>query len=97
MAKSSGFDGGLIHFGPVRLRVNGGGNLKLTLRSLDSIRNSDLPDIVMAGATNREPVSLANFTEQRAQLEIRTETSGDSFIISRIIIFVKPTATGYPQ
>ena len=51
----------------------------------------------MAASTNIEPVSLANFTDQRAQIEFKTTEINETFSISRMVIFVRPTATGYPQ
>lgn len=96
MAKSS-FSGELLHFHATRLRVSGKGNLNLTLRSLDAMRNLTLVPLPMVGKTNREPLALSNFIEQRAQLEGGTTEIGEFFIISKIIIFVKPVATGYPQ
>lgn len=91
------FNGELIHFGAQRFRVTGAGNLQLFLRSLDNIRNVTLSPIIMQSITNREPVVLSNFIEQRAQLEIRTSEYDETFNISKIIIFIKPVATGYAQ
>jgi len=96
VAKSSGLNGESIHFHAVRLRVNGGGNLDLTLRSLDSIRNSNLNSVVMTSKTNIEPTKLANFIEQRAQLEFGTDAIDEVFTISKIIIYIRPIATGLP-
>lgn len=98
MAKgNNNFNGEILHFGPCRFRVNGSGTLNLFLRSLDDVRNSTLPTITMALITNREPVILANFSEQRAQLELNTTELGEYFTISKIILFVKPIFSGYPQ
>lgn len=96
-SKGSGFSGELIHFHVVRMRVVGSGNLKLTLHSLDDIENQDLADTPLAVAANREPTTLSNFIQQRAQLEFFTEDIGEFFNISSIAIFIKPVATGYPQ
>lgn len=51
----------------------------------------------MSALTNREPTVLANFIDQRAQLEGKTTLINETFNISKITIFVKPVATGYPQ
>lgn len=97
MAKSS-FTGELIHFGSVRMRVTGAGNLQLSLHSLDEASNSvDLTPIAMETATNREANVLSNFTDQYGQLELRTTEIDETFEISRVVIFVKPVSTGYPQ
>lgn len=96
MAKNS-FNGELLHFGSVRMRVTGIGGLDLTLASLDSTRTSTLPSITMAVTTNREPLVLANFREQRAQLVGQTTGIDEVYNISKIVIYIKPTASGYPQ
>lgn len=95
MAK--GFAGELLHFVSVRFRITGSGVLQVYLRSMDNVRNSQLPSITMQATTNREPVVIANFREQRVQLELRTVNIDETFNIKRIILFAKPTATGYPQ
>jgi len=96
LAKSS-FSGELLHFNAVRLRVTGSGNLQLDLHSLSDVNSSSLTDVVLASLTNREPTILANFIEQRAYLEIKTTEINETFVISRITMFIKPVATGFPQ
>lgn len=91
-------DEGLInHFGIIRLRLNGLGNLRLRLLSLDEVKKKTLLPLVMSSLTNKEPTRLANFTQQRAQLEVRTIEIDETFKISKVIIFIKPVATSYPQ
>lgn len=96
MAKNQ-FTGEILHFHVVRMRVKGSGNLKQTFRSLDDINNQSIPDVIMSTTTNREPTTLANFKDQRGLLELKTTELGEYFYISKIVIFVKPIATGYPQ
>lgn len=95
MAKSG--IGDILHFGPIRFRVVGSGALKLYLRSLDDVRNQQLVNLTMQSVTNREPIVLANFKEQCAQLEIAVTEIDETFTIGKIIIFTKVTETGYPQ
>lgn len=95
MAKGS--SGDILHFGVCRFRVNGSGTLNLFLRSLDDVHNLTIPTIAMQLRTNKEPVVLANFTDQRAQLEINVTEIEEYFTITKIIVFVKSVATGYPQ
>lgn len=97
MAKSSSNDGGILHFGAVRYRVTGSGNLKTFLRSLDNVKNKQLSNTVMAAINDIEPTRWANFTNQRAQIEFKTTEINEVFNISKIIVFVKPVATSYPQ
>lgn len=99
MAKLGGKSGeGLVnHFGLVRLRVKGSGNLRLRLLSLDEVQEDVLFPLVMAATTDTEPTLLANFTQQRASLEIKTTTINEIFQISKVVIFAKPVAASYPQ
>lgn len=90
-------DGGIIHITGTRLRVTGAGNLLMTFRSLDNINTYAMVPLVMATTTNREPLVLANYMDQRGQLEIRTNAIDEYFEISKISIFTRPTFTGYPQ
>lgn len=93
----SGFNGELIHFGSVRTRVTGSGVLRPTLQSLDEVNTATLPTITMSATTNREPTVLANFIDQRGQLKLETTAIDEIFSVSKIVIFVRPVATGYPQ
>lgn len=95
MAKQSGV-GNILHAVAVRLRVTGAGTLQVFLRSLDDVNSSQLQDIEMESVSNKEPTALANFNEQGIQLELRTVEIDDTFLISKIIVFVKPVAESYP-
>jgi hypothetical protein len=84
------------HYGSVRLRVTGSGDLEMSLFSLNDVKSVVLPSLAMESQTNREPTKQTNFTEQRAQLEIQTSDIDDRFVISKIIVFARPFATDYP-
>lgn len=90
-------EGSVLHFGAVRLRVVGSGSLRSTLYSLNEVRSDALAALTMSGATDTEPVLIANFTQQRAYLDVRTTAIDEVFNVSKIVIFVKQVATGYPQ
>jgi hypothetical protein len=96
MAKQSSGEEVVNHYGAVRLRVAGSGNLKLRLLSLDEVRETILVPIVMADPNNIEPTRLSNFTQQRSQLEIKTTAINEIFHCSKVVIFIKPVATSYP-
>lgn len=96
MAKDN-FGGEILHCNAVRLRVVGSGNLYLTLKSLDDIITEDLVDVAMANSTAIQPTQLANFISQRICLELGTNEIDEIFIISKIIIFVKPLYSEYPR
>lgn len=95
--KQDNFIGELLHFHSIRMRVNGSGLLQMSLFSLDDLNTNSLVNLTLAATTNREPVTLSNFTEQRAYLQLRTTGINEYFVVSKIVIFVKPVATGYPQ
>jgi len=94
---SSSSDGSILHFGLTRMRVTGSGDLRQTLFSLDEVKSNILATIPMQAVTDIEPTRLANFTQQRASLEVKTTARNEVFNISKIIIFVKPVSSSYPQ
>lgn len=96
MKRVAANESAINHFGAIRFRVNGSGNLRLRLLSLDEVRTFTLVPLIMANPTNIDPTRLSNFTEQRAQLEIKTTAIDETFNISRIVIFSKPVASSYP-
>ena len=86
----------LLHFGAVRLRVTGTGNLQMKFKSMDDVRV--YPILALPLTTNgREPARLCNVLEQRSRLEVKTTKINESFRINRIVVFVKPTYTSYPM
>lgn len=95
MAKGS--PGNILHFNGVRIRAVGTGNLKLFLSSLQNVSKFDMVDLPLLPSTDRELFVLANFKKQRAQIRVRTEELGETFTISKIVIYVKPVETGFPQ
>lgn len=96
MAKNQGGQGNFNHFGAVRLRVTGSGNLKMTFLGLDSIEIVALADLPMTLTNRLESLRLTNFTQQRAQLEFKTTEVDETFVISKVSIFIKPVATEVP-
>lgn len=95
--KTSGSEETINHYGAVRLRVNGSASLKMTLYSLDEVLNDVLIPVPVQAKTNIEPNRLSNFTQQKAKLKIGTTSINEKFLISKIIIFVKPVATSFPE
>lgn len=87
----------ITHFGSVRLRVQGSGNLLTQLMSLDEVYTNILTPGVMAPQTNRFMSLLSNFNEQKAKLEVKVEVIDEWFEIHQIIIYTKPIFTSFPQ
>jgi hypothetical protein len=85
------------HYHSVRIRVNGSGNLRGMFYSLDDVNSQVLTPLAMQSLTNIQPTILLNFKEQRAALEFKTTEIDETFRIGKIIIFVKPLWTSYPQ
>jgi len=100
MPGTGGFAGSstenIQHFGAVRTRITGSGNLIPTFIGLDSTLSSQLASIVMSTTSGREPRVLANFVGQRARLEFKTVNANEFFNVNRIIIFIKPMYTEFP-
>lgn len=96
-ALSEGSSGEQIsHYAAIRIRVNGIGNLKMKVLSLDDVRSKTLVPLTMSPAARIIPTRLVNFTEQRASFELKTTEIDEKFRINRIVIFTKEVATSYP-
>lgn len=87
----------LNHFGSIRLRVTGSGNLKLTLFSYSEEYSDPQAPIAMSLVTSTPPTALANFTQMKAKLRIQTTEIDETFNISQIILYIKPSGTNFPQ
>lgn len=86
----------IIHYGGIRVRVNGNGLLRPTFYSLDNSYSYVLVPLQMANLTPIEPVRLANFNQQRVFLKLETTGLDEVFKINRIIVFARPIYTGHP-
>lgn len=96
-ATSEGSSGESIsHFAAIRVRVNGTGNLKMAVYSLDDVKDKTLVPFVMKVLNRIVPTRIVNFTEQRASFELKTTDIDEELKINRIIIFTKVTDTSYP-
>ena len=95
MAKSNN-EGLVQHCVGVRYRVRGVGNLRTTILNFDEIDSSELFPIPMESSTSKLPFVLANFNSQGMQVEFKITEIDEIFTISRIIVYIKPSATGYP-
>lgn len=93
---SAGGGEDILHYGVVRLRVTGTGNLKLAFTGLDDVVTANLTPIVMASTPGREPRVLANFVGQRARFKVQTTEKDEVFRVNRIVIFAKPIWADYP-
>jgi hypothetical protein len=78
------------------VRVNGVGDLKLRVFSLDDERLKALVPLKMALTTRIVPTRLVNFMETRASFELRTTEINEKFRINRIIVYVKEVFSSHP-
>lgn len=95
MAKNQ-FNGEILHAGSIRMRVTGSGSLIQTLYSLQDVSSEELTDLTMSATTDQEVITLADFKSQRISLDLRVELINEYFNISKIIIYIKPIASGLP-
>lgn len=87
----------ILHFGSVRYRVVGNGNLVQTLIGLDDVVSQILTPLVLSTVSGREKVVLSNFKSQRTRLRLETTEINEWFNFNRVILFVKNIYSGYPQ
>lgn len=87
----------IIHYAAVRIRVTGTGILRTKLISLGDVFEKVLANITMVDPAYKLPNVLTNFKQQRARLRVETTAIDEIFLIDKIIIYVRPVATGYPQ
>ena len=86
----------ILHYNAVRLRLQGIGDLDITLLGLDDVITSNLKPLPMSLTPGREPLRLANFKGQRVRVRVGTDKINEKFIINRIILYTKELWTSYP-
>jgi hypothetical protein len=86
----------ISHFGAIRVRFTGLGQLRLAVYSLDDIRSKTLYPFTMHSEMRTIPLRLVNFVEQRASFELKTTAYGEEFRINRIVVFMKEIYTSHP-
>ena len=84
------------HFSSLRIRVDGVGNLRLSVYSLDDLNSKVMVPLVMNSKNRYSPTRIVNFVEQRASFELKTIDKNEKFRINRIIIFSKELYKSYP-
>jgi len=87
----------ITHVGAIRIRVSGSGNLRMRVISFGNVRTQVLTNTTMVDPTNILPTRLANFKDQKIQVEIWTTVENEVMQFDSIIPFVKVVASSYPQ
>ncbi len=90
------FTGEVLHFGAIRYRLTGSGTFKTNIISLYDTISVAQPNITMSISVPREPTILTNVNQQMAYVYGRVEAIDEYFMVSRIVVYVRPVATGYP-
>lgn len=85
------------HYGAVTARVTGEGNLDMQLDSLSDVDTKTLRAFGMSATTAIEPTRLTNFNTQRASITLSVDEIDEYFVISKVILWVKPIYTQYPS
>lgn len=78
------------HYNGLRIRLTGSGLFRMTLESLNGIKTYPMVPLTMSATTPIEPTRLANFMSQRALLRGEITDFNDHFVISRIVVMIKP-------
>lgn len=86
-----------LHYGAVRIRAVGRGNLRTKFIGYDEIETEVLAPLPMGATSWRNIQTLANFQGQAGRLRVEVTKLNETFRINHIIIFVKPMWTDYPS
>lgn len=87
---------GIVHFGAVRYRVDGAGNLITTLYGYDKLTSNELLPLAMSSPASRELTRLANFNSQKALIRVETTEINEVMKFNRIILFARDVFATYP-
>lgn len=82
--------GWVNHFGGVKFRIRGLGNLLLTLYGEDDITTTTVPSITLSPAPGKEIDMPFNFKNEKMSLKFRVNTFGSRFICDKVEIYAKP-------
>jgi len=85
------------HFNPIRVRVNGTGELQTFLFDTGLVNSVALDPKTMSETSAQSINVLSNFRAERACLLLITTEKDDFFSVSNIWMYVKPTAQSFPQ
>lgn len=89
--------GTILHFGAIRIRVVGKGNMICTFQGFDDVLTQQLVAVDMAYPESRLKMRLANFQSQAGKLRMETTQLGEVMRVNDLTIFVKPLWSEYPQ
>lgn len=88
--------GWICHFGLVRFRITGTGNLQITLTGEDGVSSVSPPSIALSTSPGEEPDRFINFINEKMSMKLRTNLFGEKFTLSRVDVMVKPLWASRP-
>ncbi len=81
------------HYGGIRLRVSGSGNLFPTLLGLDSTVTQTLGTMSLSSNPGKELFGIAGLVTQRARLQLQTTAINAVMKINRLVVYIKALYT----
>ncbi len=85
------------HINPIRIKVNGDGNLRVFLFTTENVTGTELNDEAMSLSNARSLNYLSNFVAEKCCLKLMTSEIDEYFIVSNIYAYVKPSVMSFPQ
>lgn len=85
------------HLGLVRSRMQGSGELIVTVFSYNQASFRECANIVLEEAPDKYVETLSNFKQQLMQIEFAVDVIDEWFNFGEVIPFVKPIASSYPR
>ena len=86
----------IVHFASIRFRINGTGEFRMSVYSLDDVIGKVLVPITMQPKTRINPTRIVNFMQQRAAFEFKTTSIDEKFRVNRIVVFARDVYTSFP-
>lgn len=82
--------GWIHHFGHLKLRVTGTGNLAITLLSEDDVNPISAGTIALATSPGLEPERKINYVNEKMSTKFRVSNLNEKYRITRVDTYVKP-------
>jgi len=86
----------ILHFGGIKVRVQGSGTLQPSLFSMDGNNQFTPNSITMTNPAEFEPFRLTNLITQRCKIRLETEALNDYMEVYRIVLFYKQIFSQLP-
>jgi len=80
----------ISHFGGLKLRVIGSGNLQINLTGEDGSNSQDPPGITLSTNSGAEPDRLINFINEKCSIKLRVSFPGEKFNLSKVTLYARP-------